>query len=678
MAAAPVGLAEEEIVAGAQAVERAATGDPIEGAWRAPAESLEQRVERTRRSSLEAGVWSLDPAARSLLRGTGHPVARARAAVRLAPDLPAARMALAHALWRRGDSPFAALHEALGALAAFLRHLEAALWLAGSGLAVLAVGLAAGGLACIGCAGALAAPHAAHDLGDALGGGAPASARMALVLFLLLAPVLVGEGLLGVALGVLGLGALYGSRRERIALAAAAGAVWLGAFPVAALAGRGLEVLARDPVVSAALSADRGSATAVDLARLRAAAARQGSIPATRGTQPAAASEARGERSTAGRLAADGRPDRLASAQRAQGERRPATAASEGPPSSDALAGRMLARLARRSGRLGEADARYRRLLDDPAADAALANDAANVRLRLGDVEAALALYERSLAAETSPAVLFNLSQASARAFEVEDLTRALERAQALDGELVAELTHLQGAAAAGHFVVDLPLPARALWARLWRASDGRALAGELRRPFAPGRLGAAPGLALAALATAVVAGSLGGVALRRSRWCARCGRRTCPRCERGVERRAEAARGVRRPAARDAAPEEAGLCGGCHRLFFQPEQTQRELRVARVAALEQRRRRLDRAETLAGLLLPGAAGLLAQRPLRALLACVAFATAAAAAVWRDGVVPDPGVVGGAGPAALLALAALAGFAYAGLLAASLAARRTA
>jgi len=578
--------------------------DLIERAWLAPAASLSERTLRTRRAALEAGVWSLDPAARVLLSGGEESAEeRAAAAAQLAPDLPAARMANALALWRRGDAPFAAFREALAALAAFARHLEAGLWLAASALALLALGLVAGGLACALSAGAIAAPHAAHDLGDALGGDAPAFARMALVATLVGVPGLLGEGMLGVALGIFALGALYGTRRERVALAAAAAAIWVGLFPAAHSAGRCLEALAADPVAAAAAAADRGSAGRVEMARLRAAA-------------------------EAGAATSD-----------------------------DPLAARVLAKLARREARLGEADARYQPLLG-ATADPALLNDAANVRLRLGHLDAALDLYERSIQGAAQPAVLFNLSQAHARSFEVEALTRTLERAQALDAELVAELTSVQGVSVAGDFVVDLPLPARLLWERLARAGDGRAFAAELRRPIAPGRLGAEPALALAALAAPVLLGSIGGARIDRSRWCARCGRRSCPRC--------------------DGAARDAELCGSCHRLFFEPDQTQRELRVARVAALEERRRRLDRTATLAALLVPGAAGLAAGRPLRALAACVSFAIALGALVGRRGVVPDPWVAGAAGPAALLTVAVAASAAYLFLVASSLSARRSA
>jgi tetratricopeptide (TPR) repeat protein len=577
--------------------------DSIQQTWLEPADSLAQRAQRTRRASLEAGVWSLDPAARALLAsGTGSLEERSEAAVHLAPDLPAARMARAEALWRRGDAPFAALREVLAAFSAFSRNPEAGLWLAASGLALVGLGLVAGGLVCAASAGAIAAPHAAHDLGDALGGDAPAFARMALVASLVGVPGLLGEGVLGLALGILALGALYGTRRERVALAAAATAIWLGLYPVAETAGRCLEALARDPVAAAAIATDRGSPSAVELGRLRAAAER-------------------------------------------------------GAASRDPLAERVIAKLARRHGRLGEADGRYQELVDAPDADAALVNDAANVRLRLGHLDSALALYRRSIDTGAKAAVLFNLSQANARSFEVEALTRSLQQAQALDADLVAELTSVQGVSSAGDFVVDLPVPARLLWQRLARATDGRAFAAEVRQPLAPGRLGAEPRLAVLALAAPVLLGSLAGARFRHSRWCSRCGRRNCPRC--------------------DGAQRDAETCGACHRLFFQPDQTQRELRVARVAALEERRRRLDRTAAVAAVLVPGAAGLAVGRPLRALGACVAFAIALGALVWRDGIVPDPQVAGAAGPAALLGLAVAAGCSYLMLVASSLAARRS-
>jgi hypothetical protein len=93
---------------------------------------------------------------------------------------------------------------------------------------------------------------------------------------------------------------------------------------------------------------------------------------------------------------------------------------------------------------------------------------------------------------------------------------------------------------------------------------------------------------------------------------------------------------------------------------------------------LRERERRLDKTAWLASVLIPGAAGLLAGRPLRSLLGALLFAVAATSALWRGGVVPDPLVAGTAAPFAFLAVAVLATCAYATVAAVSLATRRSA
>ena len=92
------------------------------------------------------GVWNFDSAARALLGSgsRGEEIEHAAAAVRLAPDLPAARMRLSQALWLHGESPVDALRVALAALAGIPRHLEASLWFAATGLMIAAVGLRRG------------------------------------------------------------------------------------------------------------------------------------------------------------------------------------------------------------------------------------------------------------------------------------------------------------------------------------------------------------------------------------------------------------------------------------------------------------------------------------------------------------------------------------------------------
>jgi tetratricopeptide (TPR) repeat protein len=543
------------------------------------------------------GIWNFDSAARAILGGgsRGDEIDQAAAAVRLAPDLPAAQMRLSQALWLHGESPVDAIRVAIDALAGIPRHLEASLWFAGTALMIAAVGLVMGGLLSIAAAGLLAAPHAAHDLGDAISGQMPAFARVAFLGSLLLLLPLLGEGLLGLALALLAIGVVYGRRAQRLVLTLAAAAAVAGAFPVAKLAGSTLLAYAADPVLDAALSSTHGPAQPIDLERLNAIGSR------------------------------------------------------------DLLAARALAVQAKAGGRMGEADARYQELLSSAPGDPSVANNAANVRLSLGHMESALSLYDRSLDLSESPLVLFNLAQAYGRAFQVDSLARTLERAQSLDGTAVAELTRLQGATPEG-FVVDLPIPEKLVWQRVLASDAGEAIAAELRQPLAPGHLGRdAAGLSIVLAAVIAVSWAFGS-RITPSRWCARCGGRLCPRCH----------------------PESRGndACDSCVRLFYQPETTDRTLRLERITALRARERRRERIAMVASIALPAMAGVLSRRPLLSLLGALFFSFGACAAIWRDGVVPDPLVAGAAAPIAFLGGALLAALGYAGVVGAALASRR--
>ena len=568
----------------------------LEQAWLAPSADFAARVARTRRTALELGAWSLDPAARSLAAGdSGTAVLeRSAAAVELAPDLPAAHMRLAHALWLHGGSPMAAIRAVVGAFQAIGRHLEASLWFAGSGLYLLAVALVSGGLLAVTLTGTAGLLHAAHDLGHVFSRAMPDFARCAALAALLMLPLALGEGALGLALGLLGIAVIYGQRAQRLAMLFAAAGIGFGAYPVVRHAGAALAAFPEDPAAQAAYSVAQGVPTPVEVERLSTLAER------------------------------------------------------------DAMAARGLAIHARRIGNLGEADVLYQRLLETGAEDVAVLNNAANVRLDLGHMERAIDLYTRATSRQESPVVLFNLAQAYGRAFQVEDLNRTIAQAQRVGGELVAQLTALQGTDTAA-FVVDLPLSPSLFWLRALRSDAGSDVAQEFRAPFAPGRLGRDPRAFAAAAAAVLLLGSWFGSRIDPSRWCKRCGNRVCPRCDpQGVA---------------------GALCDGCNKLFFAPEKTDRVLRARRVNELRAREERVDRARTIVSLLVPGAAGLLAERPVRGWLAALCFALAVAALVWREGVVPDPLVAGAAAPVAFLGVAALAAVGYAFAVWTSLAAR---
>ena len=567
----------------------------IERVWSMPADSLDERVRLTRRASLERGVWNLDSAARAVLLDANSGLEGARAAVGLAPDLPAGRMALAGALWLEAGSIFSAVREAFGSLGAFRRHIEGALWMGGSLLFIFSVALMAGGLLAILVVAGFAAPHAAHDLGDLLPVQMPPFGRAALLGVLVLLAMLLGEGLLGLALGLFAIGVVYGTGRQRIMLTLAVGCIVVGAWPVARYTGAVLEGLPRDPVAESALAASRGFTLASDIVRLEAAG-----------------------------------PD-------------------------DLLAREALARLARRQGNLGASDAMYQKLIKDSPGDVVIMNNAANVRLHLGHMESALDLYQRALEIRESPIVLYNLAQAYGRAFQVDNLTATLARAQRLDGDLVADLTRLQGSQPEG-FVVDLPLENSTVWRRVINLDAGERFASELRAFIAPGLLGRSAIMTAISFGVVLVGAWVIGNNLRASRWCARCGRRVCPRCD----------------------PKVSGgeLCDPCNHLFFQPDQTDRELRWQRIEALKEREVRLNKIAVAMSVMVPGMAGVLSRRPVSTLVGALLFAVLAGAVIWSDGAVPDPLIAGAAGSFAFACLATLAGLFYTIVVATSLAARR--
>jgi len=552
--------------------------------WDSDAEDLAQRANRARRVALQHGIWNFDPAARALigpeLDGVG--LDQAQAAVVLSPDLPAARMALAREIWLEGDSPIAAVRAAFSALLAIPRHFEASLWFSASLLYIAALALIAAGFLTIALHGVFALPHAAHDLGDGISSALPAFARGALIAALMLVPIALQQGWLGLGLGLFAVGSIYGGTRQRLVLCVAAAAVLLGLFPIARIAGSLLTAYVDTPTEAAILATDGLT------------------LP---------------------------------------GDVRQLDFAQEGDP----LAAMALAVTARRAGDLAESDARYRRLLQQDPSNFNAANNAANVKLELGQVEQAIGLYQRSSELQDSATVRFNLSQAQGQAFKLDEVGPTLAVAQRLDPRRVAELTLLQGSDLT-RFTIDFPLPRSMLWERILGGRIGEALSDELRAAIAPGVLGRTPQLAAGAFASLAVLSWLIASRTRKSRWCERCGRRMCPRCEPELGREAD--------------------CESCNRLFNHPETTDREMRTLRVNALRFRERRLARIRLITSILVPGASGALSRCPGAAFIGALSGSIAILAIVWRNGVTPDPLMAGVAAPVAFGLVALVASLCY--------------
>lgn len=544
--------------------------------WQEPTAPLAARAERVRAAADALGVTDLEPLARALLidPSLGSRRERAAAAVQLAPGLPAAQLARAQAEWSGAGGVGNALDAAQKALFALPHHLESRLWLEATVLTLLFVAALTAGLLWIAARGLRAATHAGHDLSHRIDPGMPDFAKAAAIAALILLPAALGEGLLGAGLALFALGWWAGDTGQRRALGAAALLVVVALGPLAGAAGRSLGSFSADPVVFAAIASEGGWLDPAEAQRLRRASA-----------------------------------------------------------SGDPLATQAIARRARRSGDFERAQSLSAQLLADPrAVTPTLLNDAAQVRLAVGDVSGAIEFTERAIDLRPSADLWFNLAQAHVRAIDMDSHAAALAAAQALDPRRARVLTGRL--AASEETLVDLPLDGAALRARLRSAADP-ATAAALRTWVAPGALGARPWLAALLFAGLAVAGT--GVARMRtpSRLCSDCATRLCARCRSGE-------------------PSD-GLCADCARRRLEARHGGPwELRGERSGA----RARLAAFARRAAPLLPGLTEAEPRRPGWSLAALTALAAAGVLWIGRDGIVGDPAAVGAAGP---LALAALAG-----------------
>ncbi len=565
----------------------------VERAWFSRADGLSTSATRARATAFAMGIENLDPAARALIApgDDANALTNAMLAVRLAPDLPLARMALAQAMWAEGDS-MGALDQALAGLAAIFHNFEATAWLLGSLLVMIAAVMIVAPLAFIVSVAISVFQRASHDLGDFLTTHMPEFARGALLGCLLLLPLVLGEGVMGLVLSLFALGFVYGSSRHRMALALAVVFLLAGLYPVARTAATVLIALDSDPIATATMAVVQGIESEADVVLLE--------------------------------------------------------AASE----TEFLAKHILAVRARRLGRFEEAVARYAELRESNPRNAEVLTNYANLRFMSGQDEAAVDLYERSAQLVDSARVMFNLSQANARLFRIEEFEAALRSAQKLDAETVAELSRIGDS----DFVADLGFPIAALRSRLLAAAKEQGTSQLAIGWLMPGWLGAhwmrlAGGFGLIALLGGIASSRFG-----RASSCTRCGKRICARC--------------------DGTVWNADTCDACHHLFHRPETTDPVLRMKRLYELQARDSRVGRLAVLVSLLVPGAAGLFARRPDLGFLGILSAGFAFVFFAWSGGVVPDPLAVGTAGRLAFLMAGGMAVFVYVMIVAAGLVMRR--
>ncbi len=351
----------------------------LSAAWAIPVAGLEERARRLQAAGSRFGLADLEGPAQALLLDpqAGPLLDRARAARRLAPELPAARAALARALWAEGEFSDA-WKEFWAASRLASRHAESRVWLhaalnefgwvaaAAIGSSFIALGLLCGFL------------PLTRRLAGVLG-LLPRSARGATLGTLLLLPAAAGEGIFGTACAALALAVAPAAAGRRLALAAAALVLWVGLHPLLDRSAAARAELASASLFEAAQLVERGMASAVERTRIRMAA------------------------------------------------------------ESDPLAGPAWALEERRRGLLEQAERRFEAWIG-PAADPELLNNAASVKLARGEHDAAIGLLERAVSLRRDPVLLFNLSQVYGAAVRIEDQNSALAEGQALDADRVHEL----------------------------------------------------------------------------------------------------------------------------------------------------------------------------------------------------------------------------------------------
>lgn len=531
--------------------------------------------------ALELGIDNLDAAARSLLAPDedGNGLGNAMLAVRLAPDLPLAHIALARAYWQDGNRS-EATSELIHSFKAIPRNLEASAWLVGSLLFMMALVMIAGAIFFIISVGSGALGRAAHDLGDFVSSHMPSFAQGAVLAAILLLPLLLGEGIGGVTLAMFALAFVYGTSRHRMALLLASALLILGLYPVSQMAATVLRAFESDPVSSAMLAVTQGTESEAQVEIL----------------------------------------------EFASGE--------------EALAGQALAFRARRMGKIDEALERYQRLAQARPQDAVILTNQGNLFFRAGETEQAVELYERAAIEVDSARLMFNLSQAYARLFRIEEFESALRAAQALDSDMVFDLSRMGEA----DFVADLPFPIHLIRNRLLAAAREEAPPRAAIDFLLPGRLGESWKHTLGGFLLALLSATLLAARFDHSSSCTRCGRRICSRCDETVW--------------------NAETCDSCHHLFDRPETTDPTMRMTRLSELRSRETFRSRIAIFVSILIPGAGGLLARRPDLGFLGILFFGFAVSCFVWRDGVVPDPLAVGAAGPLAFIVAGCAASFGY--------------
>lgn len=571
-----------------------AASERVAAAWDAAPESAHARAAALRRARLEFGLGDLVGPARVIgAEATAEePHVHAGLARDLAPGVPALQFDHAIALFQSGDTGAATLAAGEAGLAV-ASNLLAQLWWVENAAFVLLVCLLSASFALFVFSAVLVWSHAAHDLGDVLSPQTPAFARHAALAAVVLAPFALGEGVLGLAVALFAVGFWYGAGGQRKVLVMAAILFVVAVYPIAQLSTMARALVEGDPIVASTLRVLADQSTVADLEGLEAAS-------------------------------------------------------GEDPVAAHALAYRD-----RRYGLMESSRERLLAIVDaHPSDHVALAN-LGNLEHRRGNLAGAIDYYERAAEVEYDPILLFDLSQAYAGAFRMEEYEATLQRAQSVDGEVVAALSNIGDPS----LVADLAFPMSQLRERFAGTLMATKADSEVIAFLAPGRLAGAWHVTAGCFAVVALLGVLFADRWDHASLCTRCGHRICNRCEETVW--------------------SSEVCEECHHLFHHPEATDPSLRMARLQALSEREAFFDKVWLALSIVVPGMAGFAAKRPDLAMMGLLLFSWVAATLVWPTGPFDDPWLIGGTAWVAFGLTGIVAAFAYVGVVVRGLIVRKS-
>jgi len=568
--------------------------EQVVAAWTEAPPAAYARAAALHRVRLELGLADLLAPARVILDSATEedPEIFSSFARELAPGAPSIQMA--HARILAGSGEIGAAIKAAGmALWSIVTNLSAQLWVVENLSFLLLVMVLAASFGFISLAALQVFSHAAHDLGDLLAGRRmPAFARSAALAALLLAPLAFGEGVIGLALALFVLAFAYGKRHMRSVLMMAVALLLIGLHPLAQFVSIATTLVDQDPVAASVMAVIAGTETRADVERLEAVV------------------------------------------------------------DEDRAAGHALAYHARRYGLEELSRTRLEALGDQNPTDGFVLAARGNIAMRRGDSEAAIDFYERAAAKVESATLLFDLSQAYANGFRMEEYEATLVRAQRIDANAVSELSGLGDSA----LVADLVFPPDLLKDRFVSLAMSQNAQFDLAKRLAPGRLGEGWPVTIGAFVLAALLCLLFAHRFDHASRCGRCGHRICTRCEETVW------------------SEE--ICEDCHHLFENQAATDPSLRMARLQALSKREVKIDRVVLAAALLIPGVAGLAARRPDFAMFGLLLFGWIAAWIAWPAGAFEDPLLLGTTAVLCLAVPGVLSLIGYGGIVFASLVVRK--